>query len=124
MDMLPEVEVWYALPAIRRRISEELLNLGLKQKDIALRLGVGPSTISQYLKNKRGATSFPEELDGEFIISAKRILAGNHEVFVREAMRIAELLRNTRIICDIHHQHDKSLPAECDHCFYNKKIIT
>ena len=49
-----EIEVWYILPTIRREIVKGLLDRGLSQNEIAKRLALRKSTISQYVHNKRG----------------------------------------------------------------------
>ena len=49
-----EIEVWYILPTVRREIVKGLLNKGLSQNEIAKKLGLRKSTISQYVNNKRG----------------------------------------------------------------------
>ena len=55
MMKLPcEKALWYVLPQIRADLSKELVEQGMKQKDVAEYLGVTPSAVSQYMKRKRG----------------------------------------------------------------------
>lgn len=117
MEILPEVEVWYALPAIRRNLAVSLKKQGLSQRSIADRLGLAESAVSQYLSGKRGGSELPENLDAEFSAAAERIAAGDRDVMVKEVLRLSELLKSTRVICDVHRQHDADLPAKCTRCF-------
>jgi uncharacterized protein len=54
MEFPCEKLTWDILPAIRSAIALELVNYGKSQKEISQILGVNASTISQYIKGKRG----------------------------------------------------------------------
>jgi len=46
---------WNGLPVIRREIAESMINkFGLSQKEAALKLGVTPAAVCQYISKKRG----------------------------------------------------------------------
>ena len=117
MELLPEVEVWYGLPAIRAALTKALKKQGLSQKEIANKLGIAESAVSQYLSGKRGKSSLTKPFLTEVDVSAQRIATGTPGVVATETMRLVGLLRNSRAICDIHKQHTKGLPTNCDQCF-------
>lgn len=117
MELLPEVEVWYGLPAIRAALSRALKERGLTQKEIANTLGIAESAVSQYLSGKRGKSTLAQPFLDEVTASAEKIASTTPGVVATETMRLVGLLRNSRAICDIHRQHAKDLPAHCDHCF-------
>ena len=116
MEILPEVEAWYALPAIRRKLAEELKQQGLNQQAIAKKLQLQPSTVSQYLNGKRGASKLPANLNKEFTKAANNIQHGDEQTLIHEQVRLINLLKQTRAICEIHKQH-ADVPKNCAHCF-------
>ena len=46
-----EVVVWYVIPAIRSDLTKELLNLGMKQKQVCDVLDISQPAISQYVSD-------------------------------------------------------------------------
>ena len=114
-----EIEVWYILPAIRREISKSLVKNGLTQKNIALRLGITESAVSQYLKEKRASEiKFDDNVLDAIKKSSKKI--AKNENVMKEIERIIHLMKKTKFICKIHHRYDHSLPENCDNCIYEK----
>ena len=84
--------VWDILPGIRKKLAEELLNLGLKQKEVAEKIGVSSAAISQYLSNKRGKIyTFDNKITLEINKSAKKILNGSNTV--DELCRICNIIK-------------------------------
>ena len=63
--MLQDVEVRYVIPSLRRELAIHLSKEKLKQKEIAELLEITPAAVSQYLKQKRGTTSFPQKIEKE-----------------------------------------------------------
>lgn len=118
MEILPEVEVWYALPALRKGLAEELKKQGLTQKKIAEILQVQQSTVSQYLNGKRAETTIPETVR-EHLQKTATDIAEENITIQRALIQLTETLRNTRAICDIHAQHAE-IPEQCNTCFENK----
>lgn len=57
IDMKPpcEIVVWYVIPAIRSELAKELLNLGMKQKDVSELMDITQPAVSQYITDKRGS---------------------------------------------------------------------
>ena len=51
--MPQEIEVWYIIPAVRRELAKSMVKIGLKQKQIAVTLGITEAAVSQYLKLDR-----------------------------------------------------------------------
>ena len=49
-----EIVVWYVIPTIRSELAKELLNLGMKQKEISELLDITQPAVSQYISDKRG----------------------------------------------------------------------
>ena len=117
MELLPEIEVWYALPAIRRKVALTMKRQGVPQQEIAKKLGIAASAVSQYITGKRGGTELPKELDKEFDKAAENIIKGDEQNMKKEIMRLNELLKKKRYICDIHRQHSKGVPKKCKVCF-------
>jgi len=54
MKLPCEIALWYTLPQIRADLARELVKQGLSQKEVAEKLGITPSAVSQYLHRKRG----------------------------------------------------------------------
>ncbi|WP_305513782.1 transcriptional regulator [Methanobrevibacter sp. V14] len=50
-----EIVVWYVIPAIRSELAKELLNLGMKQKDVSKLMDITQPAVSQYITDKRGS---------------------------------------------------------------------
>ncbi len=50
-----EIVVWYVIPAIRSELAKELLNLGMKQKDVSELMDITQPAVSQYITDKRGS---------------------------------------------------------------------
>ena len=49
-----EIVVWYVIPSIQSELAKELLNLGMKQKEISELLDITQPAVSQYISDKRG----------------------------------------------------------------------
>lgn len=114
-----EIEVWYILPSIRKELAKEMINLGLSQKDIALKLGITEAAISQYLKDKRASNiKFENDVKKAIDRAAKRLTKNNN--VMKEIEKINHLMRKNKFICKIHHKYDPSLPKNCDICIYEK----
>ena len=50
-----EIVVWYVIPAIRSELAKELLNLGMRQKDVSELMDITQPAVSQYITDKRGS---------------------------------------------------------------------
>ena len=123
MELPQEVELWYVIPSIRKALVIELKKHDLKQKDIARLLGITESAVSQYMKDKRASCCYEafqkSPLKPEIKKAAKAILEqGNSDpaVAMREITRLCSLIKEHKIICDIHRQKNPAL-KKCDICF-------
>ena len=99
-----ELEVWYAIPAIRKEIAAKMKKRGLEQKEIARILGITGAAVSQYFSNKRGKEiNFNAKLKKEVEKSTDRILK-NNDLIVKEVQRILDLQEVREQLCEIHHK--------------------
>jgi len=87
---------WNGLPVIRREIAESMINkFGLSQKEAALKLGVTPAAVCQYISKKRGKIKIIDEtLLTEIDKSAKIIIDNGSNSTVNETCRICKIMRN------------------------------
>ncbi len=116
MESPQEIEVWYILPAIRKAIAEELLKLGLKQKDIAEKLDVTGAAVSQYLKSKRASQmKFTGTIKAKITESAKRIANGQVNM-MEELQKLCTIARKEGILCKIHKKHSSADLKCCKIC--------
>jgi|Deesub1362B_J571_1020462.scaffolds.fasta_scaffold00058_124 hypothetical protein len=84
-----ESAIWYIIPALRRELTRELHNYGLSQKEISECLGITQAAVSQYLKNKRGATvELSDEVREEIKELAKRIKNGERPALEEEICKL------------------------------------
>lgn len=96
--MPQEIGVWYILPAIRKELAFELNKQGLKQTEIAVRLGITKAAVSQYLANKRASNvKFGPRIKEQIKYSAKQIISGSN--VMKEIFEIEKLLKRSKIYC-------------------------
>lgn len=116
-SMPQEIEVWYILPALRKELAKIFVTeYHLSQKETAQMLGLTESAISQYLNEKRATeVSFSQEDLGKIKETAKKIIR-DKENLLKYLYDISMRFRGSKVICDIHRRHDKSLPEDCKVC--------
>ncbi|MFT4309540.1 MAG: transcriptional regulator [Candidatus Woesearchaeota archaeon] len=115
MKMLPqEIEVWYLIPAIRKELAISLSRNGIKQKDISAMLGVTPSAVSQYIKQKRGNESLREDYKKKIDEAALELIEGKPLIPIMK--RLSKEAWQQGILCDMHRKYDKGLPEKCRLC--------
>ena len=73
-----EIAIWDTVPKIRADLSRELVKSGMKQKDVAEKLGLTASAVSQYIHKKRGENS---ETSAEY----KQMIAESAEKIIRSS---------------------------------------
>ena len=113
--MPQEIEVWYVLPAIRRELAIKMQKKGLKQKQIAKKLRITESAVSQYLSSKRAKKiSFNKKIDNEIKKSA-RLLINNRSCLIKEIQKCCRLIRKEGILCKIHIQKS-DVSGKCRSC--------
>jgi predicted transcriptional regulator len=115
MNLPQEIEVWYIIPAIRRELAKAMLRMGLKQKEIAGKLGVTDAAISQYMKSKRASeVKFDSRIRKEIEKSAGRLIKGGNAMM--ETQRLVRLCRKEGLVCRIGRRLGNS-PEGCRACF-------
>lgn len=115
MKLPQEIEVWYIIPAIRREMTRIMLKRGLRQKDVAEKLGVTDAAVSQYLKSKRASqVRFDSEMIGEIKKSVERVMKGGS--IMRETQRLVRLCRERGTVCKAGKRFGDA-PKECKICF-------
>ncbi len=118
-----EVEVWFVLPALRKKLCLKLIEKGLSQKEVSQMMNSTQASISQYVKHKRAMEKlFDKELDNEIEKSAVRLVRKKDKLNA-EIMRLNEIVKSNGIICQVHKSksllNKKDLP--CDSCAYHVK---
>ena len=110
-----EVEVFYIIPAIRREMSIAMKSAGVKQKEIARRLCVEESTISQYLHDKRAATL---ALTGgvKKAIAESSVKVKDKTTLIAETQKLLGIIKKEKLLCRIH-TAVSDVPKSCNACF-------
>jgi len=115
-DMPQEIEVWYIIPALRREFASILKEKGFPQKQIAEKLKLTESAVSQYLKLKRAKDlDFDSNIQKEIKLAVDRFI--QHNNFIQEFNYLINLIEKTQFICKIHRKHDEDLPETCQLCY-------
>jgi len=116
--LLPqEIETFYIIPTLRKHVALALQEQGLKQKDIALILGINSSAISQYRSLKRGdKVQFKESVKIEIKKSALRIK--DQLSYIGEIQRLLQFIRTSGALCHIHKQLT-FIPTHCEPTLVN-----
>ncbi|AJF61420.1 TPA: hypothetical protein HA239_04410 [Candidatus Woesearchaeota archaeon] len=115
MDTPQEIEVWFILPGLRREFVVALKRQGIAQKKIARLLNISEPAVSQYLSNKRGATTFNDALHKEIDASAGKIIAKKSD-FRTELQKMLRIIKKTRFICGVCHEH-LDTEDDCEVCY-------
>lgn len=115
--MPQEIEVWYLIPALRRELAKVFIkNYKLNQKKSAEILGITEPAISQYLNSKRGnEIKFSRKEIDEIKKVAEKIIQKNEDI-MKNLYELCILFRESKVICNLHKSHDKSIPKNCDVC--------
>ena len=115
-----EIDVWYILPAVRREIALALVKKGLKQREIAKRLGMTEAAVSQYVKNKRAKSiELPAEIKKD-IRKAADNLAREQDCHRYEVQTLLNTIRTSGFLCKVHRKYD-NVPACCNVCLHDVK---
>lgn len=115
--MPQEMEVFYLLPALRKKIADILINdFGTKQKDVAQYFGVGKSTISQYRSSQRGGELDFNKDELDLIQQAAESIHKNPTLCKQILYDLSVALRGKEAMCTLHKKLDASLPDKCDLC--------
>ena len=115
MELPQELEVWYVIPGIRRELATAMKNKGMKQVEIARRLGVTKSAVTQYLNKTRGSeVKFNNKIKQEITLSAQRI--NNTKDILREMQYLLGITREEKIACQVHRNMEEGFET-CNVCF-------
>lgn len=115
MDMPQELEVWYVIPALRKAFAELMLKKGLKQKEIAEKLDLAKSAVSQYLKSQRGTDlKFDKKMLKRIEKSVGNILE-NKSTVKEEIIQLCNIIKKEGTLCCFHKLKDKNL-KKCEVC--------
>lgn len=111
-----EIEVWYLLPAIRRKFARCMIKKhGLSQRKTASLMGITESAVSQYVNSKRAKdVQLGCELSKAVEISVKRVVDEKSH-FVTEIQELLKLAYKEDVLCRIHKEHDE-VPENCTLC--------
>lgn len=111
-----EIQVWYVLPLIRKRLAQALLDLGCTQKRAAELLGITPAAVSQYLSDKRASSfTLAPSVDKEIQRVAMQIHEGTLSS-VHATMKLLHHKAMSSIVCQMCKQQDPSVPQDCTVC--------
>ena len=96
-----EFDVWYILPAIKKKLALKLIEKGMPQKDVAIILKTTPATISHYKKNKRVKNDlFGNKVDELVTLAANKINEDNN-LFFHEVIKINNKIKDQGLFCKI-----------------------
>ncbi len=113
-----EIEVWYILPAIRKKIAIKLIEKGSSQKKVAELMGVTEAAISQYKSQKRAKEEiFDKEMEKELEKAVLRIKK-NEDSLSQEIISLNNLAKSRGILCKIYHEVCilKKCKKQCTYC--------
>ena len=113
-----EIVVWYVIPSIRSELAKELLNLGMKQKEISELLDITQPAVSQYISVKRGhGIKFTDDIQmliRQFAIDLKDGQLKQSDII----SRICDLCRKIKtedVVCQLHKEKD-NISDNCNAC--------
>ncbi len=113
-----EIVVWYVIPTIRSELAKELLNLGMKQKEISELLDITQPAVSQYISDKRGhGLKFNDETQNLIREFAKGLVEQkyNQRDIIPHVCQICKKVKTDEILCQLHKEKGK-MPTDCDAC--------
>ena len=119
MKQPQEIEVWYIIPALRRKIARCMVQKHqLSQRKTAKLLDITESAVSQYINEKRAKdVSLGCEVVQKIDRVSQKIVEGQSN-FTTEIQKLLKIVRKKGILCKIHKLHD-NLPEDCNYCEFN-----
>jgi predicted transcriptional regulator len=116
MQTRQEVEVGLILPAVRRHLSMDLKELGMKQAEIARRLKLTKAAVTQYVKGIRGKNlTLDSKTKEEIKIAAQKITDNSNSS--EELQKILNSMKERKVICKYHRVYNNELGEKCCLCF-------
>jgi uncharacterized protein len=113
-----EIVVWYVIPTIRSELAKELLNLGMKQKEISELLDITQPAVSQYISDKRGhGIKFNDETQNLIKQFAKGLVEEKYTQrdIIPHVCEICRKVKTDEVLCQLHQEKGK-MPTDCDAC--------
>lgn len=113
-----EIVVWYVIPSIRSELAKELLNLGMKQKQISEVLDITQPAVSQYISDKRGhGIKFKPEVQSLIQDFARDLVDGKASQIdiIPKMCEVCRKVKAEEIVCQIHKDKD-NIPLNCTAC--------
>lgn len=118
-----EIVVWYVIPSIRSELAKELLNLGMKQKQISELLDITQPAVSQYISDKRGhGIKFDTHTQNMIRLLAKDLIKQDLDqgAIIRRVCEICKNVKAEEIVCQLHKEKDNA-PTGCNACMGSKR---
>lgn len=113
-----EIIVWYVIPSIRSELAKELLNLGMKQKEISEVLDITQPAVSQYISDKRGhSIKFEPEIQAmirEFAMDLVQGKASQIDI-IPKMCEVCKKIKAEEVVCQLHKDKD-NIPINCNAC--------
>jgi predicted transcriptional regulator len=113
-----EIVVWYVIPTIRSELAKELLNLGMKQKQISEVLDITQPAVSQYISDKRGhGIKFDPEVQNMIKDFAQNLVDGKASQvdIIPKMCQICKKIKAEEVVCQLHKDKD-NIPINCNAC--------
>jgi len=113
-----EIVVWYVIPTIRSELAKELLNLGMKQKQISEILDITQPAVSQYISDKRGhGIKFEPEVQNMIKDFALDLVEGKASQLdiIPKMSEICKKVKAEEVVCQMHKEKD-NIPLNCTAC--------
>ncbi|HTX61152.1 MAG TPA: transcriptional regulator [Methanobacterium sp.] len=113
-----EIVVWYVIPSIRSELAKELLNLGMKQKQISEVLDITQPAVSQYISDKRGhGIKFEPQVQGMIREFAQDLVDGKASQIdiIPKMCEICKRVKAEEVVCQLHKDKD-NIPLNCNAC--------
>lgn len=113
-----EIVVWYVIPTIRSELAKELLNLGMKQKQISEILDITQPAVSQYISDKRGhGIKFEPEVQNMIKDFAQDLVEGKASQMdiIPKMCEICKKVKAEEVVCQMHKEKD-NIPLNCTAC--------
>lgn len=113
-----EIVVWYVIPTIRSELAKELLDLGMKQKQISEVLDITQPAVSQYISDKRGhGIKFEPEVQNIIKDFAQDLVDGKASQIdiIPKMCEICKKIKAEEVVCQIHKDKD-NIPLNCSAC--------
>jgi predicted transcriptional regulator len=113
---LPEIQVRYVLPVIRKELAKALIAQGMSAKDAAKTLDITPAAVSQYMNEKRASEiSLPKQLLHDLQEAALQLKEGKKTV-LETTMGLLHHEAMMKVVCTYHKKQDSTLPHNCTIC--------